>query len=69
MRDLGTPVYSKCFFSEMLKRFPDRANIALVRLKGEAVGTGFLIGNNGVMEIPWASTLRKFNKFGVNMFL
>ncbi len=69
MRDLGTPVYSKQFFKEILNTFNENAFIAVVRLKGEAVGAGFLIGNNGKLEIPWASTLRKVNRIGVNMFL
>ena len=53
MRDLGTPVYSKQFFKEILNRFNENTFIAIVRLNGEAVGAGFLIGNNGKLEIPW----------------
>ena len=69
MRDLGTPVYSKSFFAAIFKWFPDSAKVAVVRLNGEAVGVGFLLGDGVTMEIPWASTLRKVNKIGVNMFL
>jgi serine/alanine adding enzyme len=69
MRDLGTPVYSKQFFKEMLDTFGENTFVSVVRLNGEAVGAGFLIGNNGKLEIPWASTLRKVNRIGVNMFL
>jgi FemAB-related protein (PEP-CTERM system-associated) len=69
MRDLGTPVYSRQFFREMLSTFSENTFIAIVRLNGEPVGAGFLIGNNGKLEIPWASTLRKFNRLGVNMFM
>ena len=47
MRDLGTPVYSKEFFKEILKTFKKDSFIAVVKLNGEAVGAGFLIGNNG----------------------
>lgn len=69
MRDLGTPVYSKQFFKEILSTFDENTFVAVVRLNGEAVSAGFLIGNNGKLEIPWASTLRKVNRIGVNMFL
>jgi FemAB-related protein (PEP-CTERM system-associated) len=69
MRDLGTPVYSKIFFQKILLTFSESVFIAIVRLNGEAVGAGFLIGNNGKLEIPWASTLGKVNRIGVNMFL
>jgi len=69
MRDLGTPVYSKRFFKEILTRFEDESFLAIVHLNDEAVGAGFLIGRQGRLEIPWASTLRKTNRIGVNMFL
>jgi len=69
MRDLGTPVYSKRFFREILSNFSENSFIAVARLNSEAVGAGFLIGNNGRLEIPWASTLRKVNRLGVNMYL
>jgi len=69
MRDLGTPVYSKEFFSEILKVFPDYTNIVLVLLKGKPAAAAFLIGYRGTLEIPWASTISEYNKFGINMFM
>jgi serine/alanine adding enzyme len=69
MRDLGTPVYSKKLFKCIFKHFPKEAKIAIVELNGEAVATGFLLDNAGQVEIPWASTLRKVNRIGVNMYL
>ncbi len=69
MRDLGTPVYSKTFFQEILKTFSAETFLVVVRLNGEPVAAAFLIGHAGVLEIPWASTLRKVNRIGVNMYL
>ena len=69
MRDLGTPVYSKKFFKSILMEFGENCKISVVTINGEPVSAGFLILHNKIMEIPWASTLRKVNKFGVNMFL
>ena len=69
MRDLGTPVYSKRFFKEILTTFSDNSFIAIVRLNGKPVGAGFLLGHQGKLEIPWASTLREYNRFGVNMYM
>lgn len=69
MRDLGTPVYPKKFFGEILDRFPRQANIVLVRHKQRAVAAGFLLGYRDRLEIPWASSLREFNSLGVNMLL
>ncbi len=69
MRDLGTPVYAKNLFQTILKYFPEQAKIGIVRLENEPVAAAFLLDNQGCVEIPWASTLRKVNKIGVNMFL
>ena len=69
MRDLGTPVYGKSFFQEIIERFSENVHIIVVRHQGKPVATAFLLGYEGQMEIPWASTLREVNKIGVNMFL
>ena len=69
MRDLGTPVYPKQFFWAILEQLPDRANIISVRLNNEPVGGGFLLGFGGMLEIPWASTLRKVNHLSINMLM
>jgi serine/alanine adding enzyme len=69
MRDLGTPAYSKSFFSEILSVFSEETRIAIIRLKEMPVSAAFLIGHNGQMEIPWASTIKEYNKFSPNMFL
>ncbi len=70
MRDLGTPVYSKSFFKTILEESPDNSNIVIVYTKEhKAVGCAFLIGSKKRMEIPWASTLREYNRLSPNMLL
>ena len=69
MRDLGTPPYSKAFFLNILNTFPKNAYLAIAKKDDEAVGCAFLIGFNDMLEIPWASTLRKYNSIGVNMLM
>ena len=69
MRDLGTPVYSRRFFAAILQLLGDRARIAIVRLQGAPVAAALLITNRGTTEIPWASSLRRVNAIGANMFL
>jgi FemAB-related protein (PEP-CTERM system-associated) len=70
MRDLGTPVYSKDFFKTTLEESPDKSNIVIVYTKDhKAVGCAFLIGSKKRMEIPWASTLREYNRLSPNMLL
>ncbi len=70
MRDLGTPVYSKHFFSNILRTFPDCTWICSVYTKdGIPVASGFLLGFKNMIEIPWASSLRSYNNLSPNMLL
>lgn len=69
MRDLGTPVYPEKFFKEILTTFPNDAFLMVVRYKEKPVAAAFLLGYRDRLEIPWASSLRKYNPLGVNMLL
>lgn len=69
MRDLGTPVYSRRFFQSILERFPEHARVITVSLGEVPAAAGFLLGYRERMEIPWASSLRAMNRYGVNMLL
>jgi len=68
MRDLGTPVYAKAFFRNILHCFPRESRILVVRMKNRPVAAGFLLGYGDKLEIPWASSAREVNSLGVNMF-
>jgi serine/alanine adding enzyme len=69
MRDLGTPVYPKSFFRNILRQFPERTWIGAVYAGTQPVAAGFLAGFRDRLEIPWASSLRAFNRMGPNMLL
>jgi FemAB-related protein (PEP-CTERM system-associated) len=69
MRDLGTPVYNKTFFKNILRCFPDESRIIIVSLNKRPVSAAFLIGHQKMLEIPWASTLRETNQLSMNMLL
>lgn len=69
MRDLGTPVYGKSLFNNILKQEGIDAFLCIVRLNEKPVAVAFLTGYRDVLEIPWASTLRSANKFSVNMYM
>lgn len=70
MRDLGTPVYSRRFFRNILDAFPDKTRICTVYTKDKIpVSSGFLLGHNGMLEIPWASSLKSFNRFSPNTLM
>lgn len=70
MRDLGTPVYSRRFFVNMLERFPDSVRICTVYTRENMpVASGMIIGFKDTLEIPWASSLKDYNRYGPNMLL
>jgi FemAB-related protein (PEP-CTERM system-associated) len=69
MRDLGTPVYPRTFFRNILNRFPLQARIAVVYMNSLPLAAGFLIGFKERIEIPWASSLRAYNVLNPNMLL
>jgi len=68
MRDLGTPVYAKKFFINMMSNC-ENAHIVIIYHKSRPVSAAFLLGWRDTMEIPWASTLRKYNRMNANMLL
>ena len=70
MRDLGTPVYSKRFFSELMtSKLHKQFDIGVVYFKNKPVACCFLMTHQDMMEIPWASTLQSSNDMNTNMFM
>jgi len=61
MRDLGTPVYSRRLFDEVLSTFPDRARLHVVRLRGQPIAAGLTYQTRATVEMPWASSIRDYN--------
>lgn len=70
MRHLGTPVYDKRIFKTTLERLPEHTFITAVYTKDHTpVAAAFLLGYKKTLEIPWASSLRQYNRFSPNMLL
>jgi FemAB-related protein (PEP-CTERM system-associated) len=69
MRDLGTPVYSKWLFANILFQFPERTEICVIRAGAKPIAAGLLFHGRGVTEVPSASSLRRFNHTCANMLL
>ncbi len=69
MRDLGTPVYPRRFFSEVMDTMGEAASVSVVRLSGRPVAAALLLRDRLRMEVPWASSLRASNGLGTNMLL
>jgi serine/alanine adding enzyme len=69
MRDLGTPVYSRRLFEEVLRAFPERSALHVVRLDGRPVAAGLTFRTAGTVEVPWASSIRDYNSLCPNHLL
>ncbi|HTM05391.1 MAG TPA: FemAB family XrtA/PEP-CTERM system-associated protein [Vicinamibacterales bacterium] len=69
MRDLGTPVYSRRFFDEVLSTFPSRSRVFVVRLGNVPVAASIVHSHRDTVEVPWASSLREYNPLCANVLL
>lgn len=69
MRDLGTPVYGQALFAEVLRAFPQRARLHVVRLGAVPVAAGLTFRTGMRTEIPWASSVRDHNALCPNHLL
>lgn len=69
MRDLGTPVYAKQWFANILSEAKINALLVVVYVDQKPVATGFLVGYKGMLEIPWASTIKQANTMNANMWM
>ncbi len=69
MRDLGTPVYSKDWFFNILSAPEIKSAILIVYMDKKPVSAGFLVGNDLMLEIPWASTIQSANVKNANMWM
>jgi FemAB-related protein (PEP-CTERM system-associated) len=66
MRDLGSPPHSLAFFDRVMRSFPDESRIHIVRHGGVAAGGGLTMANGQRLDIPWASSLQRYNSLCVN---
>ena len=69
MKDLGSPVHSKKWFSSLMSGLGDAIKIGVVYYDQTAVGTGIILCHGKRISIPWASTLRQYNHLSTNMLL
>lgn len=66
MRDLASPSHSLAFFEAICRAFPSEVQIWNVRLGEATIGAGLTMANGSCLEIPWASSLRRYNRLCVN---
>ena len=70
MRDLGSPVHALKWFEAVLSAYNDRAKTGIVYLSNnEPVAAGIILFNGRRVCIPWASSLKKYNRAAPNMLL
>lgn len=69
MRDLGTPVYPKKWFANILQSNELATHLIVVYVNAKPVSAGFLVRHGKLMEIPWASTIKSANKLNTNMWM
>jgi FemAB-related protein (PEP-CTERM system-associated) len=69
MRDLGTPVYGKEFFANILQAFPCTTSIFTVSHDGKVIAAGLASWFRETMEVPWASSIRDYNALCPNNLL
>ncbi len=58
MRDLGSPVHARGFFSAIARAFGERARFVVTCRGKSPVGGLVALDFAGVVTVPWASTLR-----------
>jgi len=69
MRDLGSPTHSKCWFDSISRFYAENCIISIIKSNCIPIGAGLILINGKTATIPWASTLRKYNKLAPNMML
>ncbi len=69
MRDLGSPVHAKKWFDCIVRGFDNKGLVGLVYNENIPVAAGVILIHGNVVTIPWASSLRKYNRLSPNMLL
>lgn len=69
MHELGSPVHAKKFIAAVLANFQKHCRMGLVFKEDLPLGCGIILFYGKTISIPWASTLREFNRLSPNMLL
>jgi len=70
MRDLGSPVHTKKWLESILKAFKNRAHLVVVKMPDKKLAAGgIILTGTRQVSVPWASSLRKYNRWNPNMLL
>lgn len=69
MHSLGSPVHSLKWFNTLQSLYENNMLIGKVYYDEEVVGAGVMMISGANVVIPWASTLRRYNRLAPNMLL
>ena len=70
MRDLGSPTHSLGWFQAVARGYGDRARLTVVFTQdGRPAAAGLTLVEGRTVYVPWASSLREFNRQNPNMLL
>jgi len=70
MRELGSPVHSRNWISEVILAFGGQSRIGMVYMPdGTPAAGGIILFTKRIVSIPWASSLRRLNRWNPNMLL
>jgi FemAB-related protein (PEP-CTERM system-associated) len=69
MRDLGTPVFGRSLFEEILTRRAGNAELCVVRIGWRPIAAGLLTHGDGLSEVPSASALRTYRDTAANSLM
>ena len=69
MRDLGTPVFDRRLFREILDRLPNAAELCVVYLHAQPIACALAVHMNRFTEVPSASALRQYRGTAVNSWM
>jgi len=68
-RDLGTPIYPKEFFRNILEGFKGLSDLIVVKYQNKVIGGMLFICYKKVFSDPWASSLKEYNRLCANNML
>jgi len=70
MRDLGSPVHSRCWIESVLASYGDNSRVGVVYTPdGIPAASGIILLHRKTVSIPWASAVREYNRLNPNMLL
>lgn len=69
MRDLGSPVHSRNFYTSLFQTFPERVTVCMIYHDEIPAAGGIVFRFKQRLVNPWASSIREYRHLNTNMLL